>query len=142
MANSNAFFMNVAIYLSTPKLTGHCVIHSDQCHSMLVTTIMTSLNDTSFDIFTLRTISTCSIVKWVRSNRGLSNGPASSYVKSFSEEFHMRPYMATKEGVSGIKQWVFSMSTPEYTKGNKTQDVFLYSICVHLTNTSFFAISF
>ena len=29
-------------------------------------------------------------------NRGLSNGPASSYVKSFIEELHTRPYMVTK----------------------------------------------
>ena len=31
-----------------------------------------------------------------RSNRGLSNEPVSSYIKSFTEELHMRPYMVTK----------------------------------------------
>ena len=44
----------------------------------------------------------------MRDNRGLLNGPASSYVKSFTEELHMRPYMVTAEGVYGTKHfyWV------------------------------------
>ena len=32
----------------------------------------------------------------MRGNRGLSNGPVSSYVKSFTEELHTRPYMVIK----------------------------------------------
>ena len=32
----------------------------------------------------------------MRHNRGLSNGPVSSYVKSFTEELHTRPNMVTK----------------------------------------------
>ena len=32
-------------------------------------------------------------------NRALSNGPASSYVKHFTEELHMIPYMVTKRYV-------------------------------------------
>ena len=33
---------------------------------------------------------------WVRGNRGLLNGPVSSYVISFTEELQTRPYMVTK----------------------------------------------
>ena len=42
--------------------------------------------------------STVSITRWsgVHISRGLSNGPASSYVKSFTEELHTRPCMVTK----------------------------------------------
>ena len=36
-------------------------------------------------------------------NRRLSNGPASSYVKSSSEELHTRPYMVTKRRCVWIK---------------------------------------
>ena len=35
-------------------------------------------------------------IKRVHCNRGLSNGPVSSYVKSFNEELHTRPYMVIK----------------------------------------------
>ena len=34
--------------------------------------------------------------KVVHGNRGLSNIPSSSYVKSFNKELHIRPYMVTK----------------------------------------------
>ena len=41
-------------------------------------------------------------------NRGLLSGLASSYIKSFTEKLHKRPYMVTTEGVSGTKHfyWV------------------------------------
>ena len=42
----------------------------------------------------------------MRGNRGLLNGPASSYVKSFTEELHTRPYMVTAEGVYGTKTFL------------------------------------
>ena len=40
----------------------------------------------------------------MRGNGRLSNGPASSYVKSFTEVLHMRSHMVTKEGVPGTKK--------------------------------------
>ena len=36
------------------------------------------------------------ITRLVRGNRGLLNGPASSYVKSLTGKSHTRPYMVTK----------------------------------------------
>ena len=52
-------------------------------------------------------------------NNGLSNGPESSYVKSFTEEFHTRPY---------IVQWRIQRSD----KGAKKDEIYVATLGGHL----------
>ena len=57
-------------------------------------------------------------------NRGLSNGPAYSYVKSFTEELHTRLYM--EECVSGTKHF--------YWVPLNENKVTFYDISLHTSN--------
>ena len=98
----------------------------DQCHLMLK-------SSTYFEQDTLDFASQRSFLEKTNecADMGLSNGPVSSYVKSFTEELHMRPYMVTKTRCFKNKTFLLGLILWNNVILGFLSPFFITFLCVH-----------